>query len=64
MTAGIVTRYAGPAISINVHTAVSIHPIGPIIIDAILVNPAFAARDNPLPTRNFITALTTETKRM
>lgn len=49
MTAGIVIRYAGPAISITAHTPVITHPIGPVSIAAILVIPAIVANLNPCP---------------
>lgn len=49
MIAGIVTLYAGPAISIAVQNPISIRPIGPAKIPIALVIPTFAAKLNPRP---------------
>lgn len=52
-TAGIVMRYAGPAISTAVHNPVIIQPIGPVSTLAILVRAAFIANFNPVPKSAF-----------
>lgn len=58
MTAGIVTRYAGLAISIAVHAPVIAHPIGPVRIDMVLIRVPVAAKLSPRPIRAFKIALT------
>ena len=61
ITAGIVTRYAAPAISNAVHNPVITHPIGPLNTAKTLVVAAFPAKDSPLPINAFKTAFTTMT---
>ena len=56
-TAGTVTRYAGPARSIAIHSPERAIPIGPAKTDKLLTNPAFNAKDSPRPKIALHTAL-------
>ena len=57
ITAGRVTRKAGPAISIKVQAPVITQPTGPVKSDIVLAKVAFAAKVNPLPNNARLIAL-------
>lgn len=59
MTAGIVTRNAGPAMSIAVQTPVSAVPMGPAKMPSIRASPALTASPKPRPMMALTTAFAT-----